>query len=87
MKCPICGKEVINVISNINRPADILGCDSCLPPEQYNEDLIDIYDTDPEWEGYKEEEDDEEEAYYKYSSYYVDEEDAVINIYEGRNVI
>lgn len=61
MRCPICGKKVINVISNINHPADILGCDECLPPELDDEDLVCIFDTDPEWEAYKEDEEEEEE--------------------------
>lgn len=61
MRCPICGKKVINVISNINHPADILGCDECLPPELDDEDLIDVFDTDPEWEAYKEGEEEEED--------------------------
>ena len=61
MKCPKCGREVISVISNINHPADILGCDECLPPELWSEDLIEVYDTDPEWLPYKEEEEEDEE--------------------------
>ena len=74
MKCPVCGKEVINVISNINHPADILGCDECLPPEFDSEDLVDIFESDPEWDEYREYDDDEEERKLIYTrSYYGDE--------------
>ena len=87
MRCPICGKKVINVISNINHPADILGCDECLPPELDSEDLIDIFDTDPEWEAYREdeeEEEDDEEKIWGWGKYNIEEDLAVEEYYAAR---
>ena len=46
MKCPRCGTETMFVLVNINHPADILGCEECLPPELDNEDIVEICEDD-----------------------------------------
>lgn len=86
MICPICGRKVINVISNINHPADILGCDECLPPELDDEGLVCIFDTDPEWEAYKEDEEDDEyeEKVWRWEKYNDEETLAVEEYYAVR---
>lgn len=84
MRCPICGKKVINVISNIHHPADILGCDECLPPELDCEDLVDIFESDPEWDAYKEAEADDEDERAYWDKYNLEEDIAVEEYYAAR---
>lgn len=91
MKCPFCGRETISLIADINAPADFLGCDDCLPPEKNSEDLIEIFDSDPEWITYAEEngllepeeEDEEEDANY-WNWYNAKEDEAIERYYSAR---
>ena len=58
MKCPVCGKETITVVAHIDHPADILGCDDCLPPEIDGEYYIELCECDlDDYDFYDDEED------------------------------
>ena len=77
-KCPKCGRDVYTVCVDINHPADILGCEECLPPELDNEDIVVLFEDDLKemdiWlDGMEEEEEEEEEPWEPYAIYEGDE--------------
>ena len=46
MKCPKCGTKTMFVLANIDDPAEILGCEECLPPELDGENIVELSDDD-----------------------------------------